>query len=107
VEACNHDRMAEDIGTVQIPGKLSAAVPGIEIDHSFGREFPPPDELRRYRLAIHCGGCMISRQAAAARTRRLAEAGVALTNYGLVLSWIEGPGVLRRVLEPWVKGEAL
>ncbi|MGB4083181.1 MAG: hypothetical protein WBK62_08000, partial [Candidatus Fermentibacter daniensis] len=55
----------------------------------------------RYSVAVHCGGCMISRQAAASRVRRLAEAGVPVTNYGLALSWFEGPEVLERVLEPW------
>ncbi len=100
-EACTHDRIAEDIGTVQIPRKLSAAVPGVEIEHSLGREFPDPGELRRYALVIHCGGCMISRQKFAARVSRLADAGVPVTNYGLVLSWLEGPETLGRVLEPW------
>lgn len=100
-EACNHDRIAEDIGTVQIPGKLAALHPGITVDHAFGREFPEPAELRSYDLVIHCGGCMISRQKLSARVGRLAEAGVPVTNYGFALSWFEGPDVLRRVLEPW------
>ncbi len=100
-EACNHDRMSEDIGTVKIPAKLEAAVPGVVVDHAFGREFPDPAALSRYSVAVHCGGCMISRQAAASRVRRLAEAGVPVTNYGLALSWFEGPEVLERVLEPW------
>jgi hypothetical protein len=103
VEACNHDRMAEDIGTVQIPRRLEAAVPGVLIEHAFGREFPDPGELARYRVAVHCGGCMISRQAASARIARLAAAGVPVTNYGLALAWLEGPEVLARVLEPWMR----
>jgi len=100
-EACNHDRMAEDIGTVQIPHRLEKVVQGLRIDHSFGRDFPTREELRAYRVVIHCGGCMISRQAASARIRRLAEAGVPVTNYGLVLSWLEGPETFERVLRPW------
>lgn len=100
-EACNHDRMTEDIGTVQIPGKLEALHPGITVDHSFGREFPNPGELRSYNLVIHCGGCMINRQKLGARVGRLAEASVPITNYGFALSWFEGARVLRRVLEPW------
>lgn len=100
-EACNHDRIAEDIGTVQIPRQLGARVPGLRIDHAFGREFPAPDELRGYRLVIHCGGCMISRQKLAARLGRLIGAGVPITNYGLVLAWLQGPEALRRVLKPW------
>lgn len=101
-EACNHDRIAEDIGTVQLPAKLSAACPGVVIDHSFGREFPPPGELSSYSVVIHCGGCMISTQKLGARVARLAEAGVPVTNYGLALAWIEGSGTLGRVLEPWI-----
>ncbi|MCD4706124.1 MAG: 50S ribosome-binding GTPase [Candidatus Sabulitectum sp.] len=100
-EACNHDRIAEDIGTVQIPSKLKERYPGITVDHSFGREFPEACQLREYDLVIHCGGCMISRQKLSARIDHLAEAAVSLTNYGFALSWFEGPEVLSRVLEPW------
>lgn len=100
-EACNHDRIAEDIGTVQIPRQLKARVPGLVIEHAFGRVFPDPEVLRGYRGVIHCGGCMISRQKLAARLSRLAAAGVPVTNYGLVLSWLQGPEALRRVLAPW------
>ena len=100
-EACNHDRMKEDIGTVQIPRKLEQIVPGIVVEHTFGREFPEPEELRRYALVVHCGGCMISKQHASARVMRLKEAGVPVSNYGMVLSWFEGRDILERVLRPW------
>lgn len=103
-EACNHDRIAEDIGTVQIPEKLSRAVPGIRIEHSFGREFPDPSELADFKLVIHCGGCMISSQKLSARVSRLSESDVPITNYGIVLSWFEGPEILDRVLKPWRDG---
>jgi len=101
-EACNHDRIAEDIGTVQLPRKLAQAVPGLEFDHAFGREFPDPAELSGYRLAIHCGGCMIRPQKLSARVERLLEAQIPVTNYGLALSWLEGKATLGRVLEPWL-----
>jgi len=100
-EACNHDRIAEDIGTVQLPRKLQAAVPGLVIDHALGREFPDPEALRRYALVIHCGGCMIRPQELQARVARLAASGVPVTNYGLALSWYEGRATLGRVLRPW------
>ncbi len=104
-EACNHDRIAEDIGTVQLPRKLESVVPGLRFDHAFGREFPDPEDLRRYAVAIHCGGCMIRPQKLSARVTRLHEAGIPVTNYGLALSWYEGKATLGRVLEPWVKME--
>lgn len=100
-EACNHDRIAEDIGTVQLPRKLAEAVPGLIFDHALGREFPDPEELRQYAVAIHCGGCMIRPQKLSARVCRLREAGIPVTNYGLALSWYEGQATLGRVLAPW------
>ena len=100
-EACNHDRIAEDIGTVQLPRKLAEVVPGVQFDHAFGREFPDADDLQRYAVAIHCGGCMIRPQKLSARVLRLREAGVPVTNYGLALSWYEGRRTLGRVLAPW------
>ncbi len=101
-EACNHDRIAEDIGTVQLPRKLQAAVPGIEVEHAFGREFPATEDLQRFALAIHCGGCMIRPQKLSARVQRLRDAGIPVTNYGLALSWYEGQTTLGRVLAPWL-----
>jgi hypothetical protein len=103
-EACNHDRIAEDIGTVQLPRKLEEVVPGLLFDHAFGREFPDPEELQQYAVAIHCGGCMIRPQKLSARVTRLADAGIPVTNYGLALSWYEGKATLGRVLEPWQAG---
>lgn len=100
-EACNHDRIAEDIGTVQIPRKLKERINGLQVDHTFGREFPQPSELSKYKLVIHCGGCMISRQQVEARMQTLMQVGLPVTNYGMVLSWLQGHDVLQRVLAPW------
>ncbi len=100
-EACNHSRIGEDIGTVQIPRILAARFPGVRVEHNFGREFLENAELAAYRLIVHCGGCMISPQQLQARLRDLAAVGVPLTNYGLFLSWAQGPQILRRVLAPW------
>jgi [FeFe] hydrogenase H-cluster maturation GTPase HydF len=61
-EACNHSRIKEDIGTVQIPRLLLKKYPGVLIEHSFGRDLSDEEELKTYKLVIHCGGCMISSQ---------------------------------------------
>ncbi len=100
-EACNHSRIGEDIGTVQLPRFFRERFPGVKIEHSFGREFADPGELRAYRLVIHCGGCMISPQLMLARVRELEAAGVPATNYGLALAWFRGKEVLEKVLAPW------
>jgi [FeFe] hydrogenase H-cluster maturation GTPase HydF len=101
VEACNHSRVGEDIGTVQIPGIFSRKFPGVNVDHCFGREFQERKDIEKYSLLIHCGGCMISRQKMAARIRDLDSIGLPYTNYGVFLSAVHGEDVLRKVLEPW------
>jgi hypothetical protein len=102
-EACNHSRIREDIGTVQIPRLLEKHFPGIVVDHAFGREFEGNEDLKQYKLVIHCGGCMISPQRVAARLRDLENSGVPVTNYGIFLSYMQGKAVLERVMEVWKK----
>ncbi|MBU0637099.1 hypothetical protein KKH16_02750, partial [Patescibacteria group bacterium] len=50
-EACNHDRKAEDIGTVQIP-KIFRDKMGLNLnfDYSAGRVFPDEKSLNKYKL---------------------------------------------------------
>lgn len=123
-EACNHNRITQqcnDIGMVQIPRALHlisglSATPTsneLEIEHAFGREFPqdlardeqqldksnPPSPP--YSLAVMCGGCMVEHQKIRARVSDLQEAGVPVTNYGLLLSFAHSPDAMRRALEPW------
>ena len=100
-EACNHSRIAEDIGTVQIPDYIEKNYPGVVVEHNFGREFRDNAELSKYKLIIHCGGCMIDSQKLMARLRDLEALGVPITNYGLFLAYIQGKEVLKRVLRPW------
>ncbi|MFH1707904.1 MAG: GTPase [Planctomycetota bacterium] len=100
-EACNHSRVGEDIGTVQIPRSIAQRWPGVAVEHSFGREFQANEHLGAYRLVVHCGGCMLSSQQMRARVRDLRAAGVPFTNYGLFLAYLKGAAALRRVLAPW------
>jgi [FeFe] hydrogenase H-cluster maturation GTPase HydF len=101
VEACNHSRIAEDIGTVQIPNFLKKHWPAVVIEHNFGREFQENQQLQSYKLVVHCGGCMITAQKLLARIRDLDSVGVPYTNYGVFLSWMQGPEALTKVLRPF------
>ena len=101
-EACNHSRIQEDIGTVQIPNIIKALFPSVEVEFNFGREFQTKEELQKYKLIIHCGACMISHQKLQARLRELRSVDVPITNYGIFLSWAQGKKALQRVMEPWL-----
>ncbi|MCK9412982.1 MAG: 50S ribosome-binding GTPase [Prolixibacteraceae bacterium] len=100
-EACNHSRIKEDIGTVQIPNLIAQRFPGVKVIHLFGREWPEPEELKTIKLVIHCGGCMITPQRMAIRLRDLEKLSIPITNYGIFLSYVQGKGVLEQVLRPW------
>eukprot|EP00873_Tetraselmis_striata_P015975 jgi/Tetstr1/436239/TSEL_025083.t1 len=110
-EACNHNRITDqcnDIGMVQIPQALARLTGGRGpvVEHAFGREYPEVQEgagagLGRFKLAIHCGACMIDRQKMRARLMDMKEAGVPVINYGLFLSYMQSKQALARAIEPW------
>ena len=100
-EACNHSRIREDIGTVQIPKLLRKFYPAVIVDFTFGREFIDDLDIKKYKLVIHCGGCMISNQRMAARLRDLKATNIPITNYGIFLSFVQGEQTLDRVIAPW------
>ncbi len=101
-EACNHSRIAEDIGTVQIPSILAKKHPGVLVEFCFGREFDSIKFPEKYKLIIHCGGCMITPQKISARLRDLAALGIPYTNYGLFLSYAQNKNIFEKVISPWI-----
>ncbi len=97
-EACTHHRQADDIGRVQIPRWLRQIVGGeLEFGFSSGRDFP--SDFASYDLIVHCGGCMINPREMRYRQRVAADAGVPMTNYGVLLAKVHG--ILERALEPF------
>lgn len=101
-EACNHNRIKEDIGTSQIPKKINRyfGKDAIKVDHCFGRELLSR-ELKNYKLIIHCGGCMLDEQTMQARIRDLKSLKIPITNYGLVLSFFDSGKAFSRVIKPF------
>ncbi len=97
-EACSHHAIEDDIGRVKIPRWLRQYIGGdLKIDVYSGRDYP--DNLREYKLIVHCGGCMLTRREMLARIERAKEEKVPITNYGLCISFSQG--VIRRVLSPF------
>jgi len=102
VEACNHDRQCDDIATVQIPRRLETHVGGkLKFEFSFGHTFP--EDLSPYKMIVHCGACMIDRQKYLARVAAVKEANVPMTNYGLLLSYLQGKEILERAVKPFTQ----
>ncbi len=97
-EACSHHPIAEDIGRVKIPRWLQQYVGGkLEFDTVQGHDFP--EDLSPYRLVIHCGACMWNRREMLTRLLQCKQAGVPITNYGVVIAY--SLGIMDRALEPF------
>lgn len=96
-EGCTHHRQCDDIGTVKIPRWIREhASCDVEFDFTSGGEFP--DDLSKYQLVVHCGGCMLTEREMASRMRRASAQGVPCTNYGMAIAKMNG--ILERALKP-------
>lgn len=94
-EGCTHHRQCNDIGTVKIPRWLRQYTgKELKLETVSGTEFP--EELSRYALIIHCGGCMLNEREVRYRMKCAVDSGVPFTNYGITIAYMQG--ILRRSL---------
>lgn len=95
-EGCTHHRQCDDIGTVKLP-RLIKKYTGKEIEFDFtsGGEFPL--DVSQYKLAIHCGGCMINEREMKYRIKCCKDFNLPITNYGTALAHLNG--ILERSLK--------
>ena len=92
-EGCTHHRQCNDIGTVKIPNWLKKHTgKDIKIQTVSGAEFP--DDLTKFSVIIHCGGCMLNEREVRYRMKCAKDAGVPMTNYGVVIAYMQG--ILKR-----------
>ena len=97
-EACSHHPIGEDIGRVKIPRWLTQYVGGkLNFTTVQGQDFP--DDLSPYKLVIHCGACMWNRRTMLNRILKCRQAGIPITNYGLVIAY--SLGIFERALQPF------
>ena len=95
-EGCTHHRQCGDIGTVKLPAWIREYTgKSITFEFTSGKDFP--EELSEYKLVVHCGGCMLTEREMQYRARVAKDAGIAMTNYGMVIAHTHG--ILKRSLE--------
>lgn len=96
-EGCTHHRQCEDIGTVKIPNLLKKHTgKTIHFEWTNGGNFP--DDLSKYKLVIHCGGCMLNELEMKRRMEIAIDNKVPFTNYGIAISYMNG--ILDRTIKP-------
>ncbi|MBZ0182978.1 MAG: [FeFe] hydrogenase H-cluster maturation GTPase HydF [Melioribacteraceae bacterium] len=88
-EACSHHAQEDDIGKVKIPRWLRLHTKkDLQIDIKNGHDFP--ENLKDYKLIVHCGGCMLTRKAMQVRIKQAKFMNVPIVNYGVAISYMHG-----------------
>lgn len=97
-EGCSHHRQCGDIGTVKLPAWIRRNT-GKEPVFRFtsGQEFP--EDLKEYKLIVHCGGCMLNEREMKYRLGCAQDQDVPMTNYGILIAHLKG--ILERSLKPF------
>lgn len=99
-EGCTHHRQCGDIGTYKIPKWLFEYTgKKINIETTNGTEFP--QNLSKYKLIIHCGGCMLNEKEMKSRISSANKQNIPVVNYGIFIAFVNG--ILKRSLMPFPK----
>lgn len=88
-ESCTHNHSHEDIGRVKIPKLLNQKL-GVTLNYTFRMGHDFPEDLESYDLVIHCGSCMLNQKTMLNRIAMCDAAKVPITNYGMVLAYVQG-----------------
>lgn len=88
-EGCTHHRQCEDIGTIKIPAWIKKYNnKNVEFEFTSGRSFP--EDLTKYAMVIHCGGCMLNSREVINRMNKALAQNIPFTNYGIAIAKMKG-----------------
>lgn len=104
MESCSHSiNKCDDIGRTKLPNWLKKFT-GKKLEFDFlVRLDEIPADVEKYKLAIQCGGCMVTRTQILNRLEKLIRKGVPVSNYGLAIAYCNG--IFERVTEIFRKKE--
>ncbi|MBR5020406.1 MAG: [Oscillospiraceae bacterium] len=97
-EGCTHHRQCDDIGTVKIPNWIRKRT-GVEPEFIFSSGNSFPEDLSRFKMVIHCGGCTLPEREMKYRLACANDQGIPVTNYGILIAYLNG--ILKRTVEPF------
>ncbi len=96
-EGCTHHRQCGDIGTEKLPNWIKNYTnKNINFDFTSGSDFP--EDLKKYKLIIHCGACMLTEREMKSRVAISGEQQIPISNYGIIIAKING--ILERATKP-------
>lgn len=103
-EGCTHHRQCDDIGTVKIP-KFLRNYTKKDFDFEFCSGTGYPEDLSKYALIIHCGGCMQNDREMQHRYKKADTHNIPITNYGILIAYLKG--ILKKSITPLPEYENL
>lgn len=88
-ESCTHHPIGDDIGRHKIPRWIKERIKKeIKVEIASGKDFP--EDLKKYKLIIQCGGCMTNRKEILSRIYKAKSQNVPITNYGVLIAYLKG-----------------
>ena len=92
-EGCTHHRQCGDIGTEKLPNWIKKYT-GKEINFEVTSGTGFTEEFSKYKMIIHCGGCMLNEKEMQYRQKKAMENNTPITNYGTAIAYMNG--ILKR-----------
>jgi [FeFe] hydrogenase H-cluster maturation GTPase HydF len=89
MESCTHLASCEDIGRVKIPKWLTEYT-SKTLHFDFVSGLSPVENIEKYALVVQCGGCMITKKQILNRLKPAVDAGIPITNYGMLIAYRTG-----------------
>ncbi|HMM12188.1 MAG TPA: [FeFe] hydrogenase H-cluster maturation GTPase HydF [Bacteroidales bacterium] len=100
LESCTHQVSCEDIGRHKLPRWIKEFT-GKNVHCDIVAGLAQVADVHQYKLVIQCGGCVVTRKQLINRLRPAVNAGVAVSNYGMAIAWMNG--IFGRVTQPFHK----
>ncbi len=88
IESCTHHAMKDDIARAKLPNLLKKYTGKKIIFENFSGQIP--ENCDKFKLAVHCGGCMLNRNTMISRQNFFYEKNIPMTNFGIAIAYMNG-----------------
>ncbi|MBP5709628.1 MAG: [FeFe] hydrogenase H-cluster maturation GTPase HydF [Bacteroidales bacterium] len=102
LESCTHQTSCDDIGRVKIP-RLLQKYTGKRIEFVYVTGLDKIPDIKDFAMVVQCGGCMVTHKQLVNRLRPAIEKGIPVTNYGMLLAYVNG--IFDRAVQIFLKVE--